>query len=98
MPEVQDSKKEPGKRHFITEKIVKQPLTKKQMVRRGMLFLLAAALFGGVAGVSFAVSFPFVSERLRETVPTESRISIPKAPILLLFLSVHPLVWRFVTL
>lgn len=78
MPEVQDSKKEPGKRHFITEKIVKQPLTKKQMVRRGMLFLLAAALFGGVAGVSFAVSFPFVSERLRETVPTESRISIPK--------------------
>ena len=29
-------------------------------------------------GFGFAVSFPFVSERLRETVPTESRISIPK--------------------
>ena len=78
MPEVQDSKREPGKRHFITEKIVKQPLTRKEMVKRAMLFLLAAAILGGVAGVSFAVSLPFVSGRLKVTAPTEPRISIPK--------------------
>lgn len=78
MPEVQDPKRKPEKRHFITEKIVKQPLTRQQVARRGLLFLLAAVLFGGVAGVSFAVSQPLVSKHLGETAPTESRISIPK--------------------
>ena len=55
MPEVNDPKKGPEKKRFITEKIVKQPLTKGQMARRGVLFLLAAILFGGAAGASFAM-------------------------------------------
>ena len=38
MPEVNDPKKGPEKKRFITEKIVKQPLTKGQMARRGVLF------------------------------------------------------------
>ena len=79
MSGVQEPKKEPGKRHFITEKIVKQPLTKQQLARRAILLLLAAALFGGVAGVSFAVCRPLVSKFLgEETAPAEPRISIPK--------------------
>lgn len=79
MSGVQEPKKKPENRRFITEKIVKQPLTKKQMARRALLLVLAAALFGGVAGISFAVSRPLVSKLLgEETAPAESRISIPK--------------------
>ncbi|MCI8658862.1 MAG: PDZ domain-containing protein [Lachnospiraceae bacterium] len=79
MSGMQEPKKEPGKRRFITEKIVKQPLTKKQMARRTIVLLLAATLLGGVAGVSFAVSRPLVSKLLgEESAPEESRISIPK--------------------
>ena len=81
MPEVNDPKKGPEKKRFITEKIVKQPLTKGQMARRGVLFLLAAILFGGAAGASFAISQPWVSRRFGEKPPEESMISIPKDDI-----------------
>lgn len=82
MPEAHDPKREPEKRRFITEKIVKRPLTRGELFRRGLLLLLAAALFGGVAGVSFAVSQPLVARRLGETETEESKISIPKDELL----------------
>ncbi len=81
MPEVYDPKKGPEKKRFITEKIVKQPLTKGQMVRRGVMFLLAAILFGGAAGASFAISQPWVSRHFGEKPPTEPMISFPKDEI-----------------
>lgn len=78
MPEVRDPKREPGKRQFITEKVVRQPLTRRQIMRRGLLFLVAALFFGGAAGVSFAVSQPWAARRFGEASPTEPMISIPK--------------------
>lgn len=77
MSEVHEPKKEP-KKLFITEKIVRQPLTRRQVANRCMLFLLAAVLFGGTAGVSFAVSQPWVSRHFGGQPPTEPMISIPK--------------------
>lgn len=82
MPEAHDPKREPEKRRFITEKIVKRPLTRGELFRRGLLLLLAAALFGGVAGVSFAVSQPLMARRLGEAETEESKISIPKDELL----------------
>ncbi|MCI9162645.1 MAG: serine protease [Lachnospiraceae bacterium] len=78
MPGVQDPKKEPGKRRFITEKIVRRPLTRGELFRRGLFLLLAAALFGGVAGVSFAVSQPLVAKHIKVPETERPKISIPK--------------------
>ncbi|NBH72380.1 PDZ domain-containing protein [Clostridiaceae bacterium] len=78
MPGVQDPKKEPGKRRFITEKIVRRPLTRGELFRRGLFLLLAAALFGGVAGVSFAVSQPLVARHMKQQETEPPKISIPK--------------------
>ena len=78
MPGVHEPKKEPERKHFITEKIVKQPLTKKQVVRRYMMLLLGAVLFGTTAGVSFAVSQPWAIRHFGEKPPAETMISIPK--------------------
>ena len=66
------------KRHFITEKIVRQPLTKRQIAERGILLVLAAVLFGVVAAISFVVSRPWAEKRFGEPPPAESLISIPK--------------------
>lgn len=78
MPEVHDPKKEPErKRHFITEKIVKQPMSRKQVLKRLVLGSACAALFGAVAAISFAFSVP-VAERFFGEEPTEESISIPK--------------------
>ena len=78
MPEVRDPKREPGKKQFITEKVVRQPLTRKQVIRRGLLLLVAAVLFGGAAGASFAFSQSWAARRFKESSPTEPMISIPK--------------------
>lgn len=78
MPDVYEPEKKPGKKHFITEKIVKQPLTRKQLARRCGFLLLAAVLFGGAAGASFAFVQPWASKHFGETAPTGPMISIPK--------------------
>lgn len=78
MPGVNEPKKEPEKKRFITEKIIKQPLTKKQVARRYVMFLLGAVLFGATAGVSFAVSQPWATRHFGEESPAETMISIPK--------------------
>ena len=72
-----DKKTEP--RRFISEKIVKQPRTKREIMRRAIALLLTAALFGIVAAVTFVVSRPvaekyFGKETTRETTP----VTIPK--------------------
>lgn len=80
MPEAQGPKREQDRRrHFITEKIVKQPLTRRQILARGLVLCLAAVLFGVIAAVSFVLTRPvavrFLGEEPPQQVPT---ISIPK--------------------
>ena len=78
-----DKKKQGDKteesRRFINEKIVKQPLSRRELLRRGAYLAAAAVIFGGVAAVTFAVSKPvaeryLVKETHRETMP----VTIPK--------------------
>ena len=73
-----DKKKQGDKteesRRFINEKIVKQPLSRRELLRRGAYLAAAAVIFGGVAAVTFAVSKPvaeryLVKETQRETMP-----------------------------
>ena len=80
MPEKNDPGKKQGeKRQFINEKIVRQPLTRGQILKRLLAFFFVAVLFGVVAAVSFAVSRPLAVRYLGdETTQPESSISIPK--------------------
>lgn len=72
-----DKKTEP--RRFISEKIVKQPRTKKEIVRRAFALLLTAALFGVVAAVTFVVSRPVAEKYLvKETTKESIPVTIPK--------------------
>ena len=59
-----DKKTEP--RRFISEKIVKQPRTKREIMRRAVALLLTAALFGIVAAVTFVVSRPWRKNTLEK--------------------------------
>lgn len=65
-------------RRFINEKVVKQPLTRTQMIKRLLILLLAAVLFGVVAAVSFVLSKTFLERLELKEPPEESSISIPK--------------------
>lgn len=82
MPEERDSGKRPGengKRRFINEKVVKPPLTRRQMAKRTLALLFVAVIFGIVAAVSFVVTMPLANRYLGEKQPKESSsISIPK--------------------
>lgn len=80
MPEKNDPGRKQGeKRQFINEKIVRQPLTRGQILKRLLAFFFVAVLFGVVAAISFAVSRPFAVRYLGdETTQPESSISIPK--------------------
>lgn len=79
MPEVQGPKREQDKkRHFITEKVVKQPMTRRQIVKRFLALCFAAVLFGIIAAVSFALSRPVAVRFLGEEPSQEPTISIPK--------------------
>ena len=71
--------KKPEERRFISEKIVKQPVSKRRILGRAFALLLTAALFGVVAAVTFVVSRPVAErylgkETTRETMP----VTIPK--------------------
>ncbi len=72
-----DKKTEP--RRFINEKIVKQPMSKRMILKRAFGLLLTAALFGVVAAVTFVVSKP-VAERylVKETTKEIIPVTIPK--------------------
>lgn len=79
MPEAQGPKREQDKkRHFITEKVVKQSLTRRQILNRFLVLCLAAVLFGVIAAVSFALSRPIAVRFLGKEPVQEPTISIPK--------------------
>lgn len=65
-------KKDLGKREFMREKIVKQSLSKTQIVKRTVLFLCLAVLFGVIAAVSFVLSKPLADRYLGKEGPEES--------------------------
>lgn len=84
MPEVHEPGKHPeenGKRHFINEKVVKPPLSRKQVAKYTLALVCAAAAFGGVAAVSFVVTRPLAEHYLGKETPAESSVSIPKDEI-----------------
>ena len=55
MPDTEGpDKKVPREREFMREKIVKRPLTKKQIAVRAGVLLLSAGAFGGGAALGFA--------------------------------------------
>ena len=71
---------EPDKSHrFINEKIVRQPLSRRQVARKILLTVFCAVLFGVLSAICFVVSRP-VAERLlgQETPEESSQITIPK--------------------
>lgn len=79
MPEVHDSGRGPGgKRRFINEKVVKPPLSRRQVAKRAFALLFVAAIFGVVAAVSFVLTVPFADRYLGGEPPEEPSISIPK--------------------
>ncbi|MDO4268317.1 MAG: S1C family serine protease [Eubacteriales bacterium] len=81
MPEVRGPEKEQEKkeqRRFINEKVVRQPLTGRQLARRGLLLICAAVLFGAAAAVGFAAAFPAAERYFGDRSEAESQISIPK--------------------
>lgn len=72
-----DRKTEP--RQFINEKIVKPPMSKRDIFKRALGLLLTAVIFGIVAAVTFVVSRP-VAEKFfaRETSAEAVPVTIPK--------------------
>ena len=48
----------PKKKKFISEKIVKQPMSRAQMAKRCAVLLFMAAVFGVIAAITFTISRP----------------------------------------
>ncbi len=66
-------------RPFINEKIVRPPVTRRQIARKIVLTAFCAALFGVVAAVCFAVTAPVAGRFLGQTSPSESaQVTIPR--------------------
>ena len=66
-------------RPFINEKIVRPPVTKRQLARRIVLTAFCAALFGVLAAVCFVVTAPVAGRFLGHTLPNESaQVTIPR--------------------
>lgn len=80
MPDISGpDNKEPERSRFIREKIIKQPMAKKEVLKRALLLLLTAAIFGVVASVTFVVSKPIAQKYLTKEHASEGvSISIPK--------------------
>lgn len=81
MPEVhgpENEQEKNGKRNFINEKVVRQPLSRRQMAKRGLVMLCSAAVCGVVAAVSFAAAVPWAERIFKGPEKEPSHISIPK--------------------
>ena len=66
-------------RPFINEKIVRPPVTKRQIARRIVLTAFCAALFGVLAAVCFVVTAPMAGRLLGQTMPEDaSQVTIPR--------------------
>ncbi len=64
---------------FINEKIVRQPMSKRQIARRILLTAFCGILFGVLAAVCFVVSKPLAERYLGpEAAEESSQITIPK--------------------
>lgn len=75
-----DEKKEKvtvEKREFIKERIVKPPITKKQIVARAFTLLFSAVFFGIIAAVTFVITAPFAKIYLAEETEAETSVTIP---------------------
>lgn len=72
--------REPDKSHrFINEKIVRQPMSRRQIARKILLTAFCAVLFGVLSAVCFVVSRPVAERFLGQGTPEESsQITIPK--------------------
>ena len=70
----------PDKSHrFINEKIVRQPMTRRQIARKILLTIFCAVLFGVLSAICFVVSRPAAERILGQETPEESsQITIPK--------------------
>lgn len=66
-------------RPFINEKIVRQPLSKRDMLKRALGLFATAVIFGIVAAVTFVVSRPVAERFFAKGSTTESvSLTIPK--------------------
>lgn len=84
MPEVhgpENEQEKNGKRNFINEKVVRQPLSRRQLVKRGAAMLCSAAVCGIVAAFSFAAAAPWAERIFQGQKEEPSHISIPKDTI-----------------
>lgn len=71
MPDMDNSeRKETDKREFMREKIIKQPVSKRQIAKRFGAFLCLSVLFGAISAVSFVLAKP-LAERYLENDPSE---------------------------
>ena len=69
----------PKKKKFISEKIVKQPMSRAQMAKRCAVLLFMAAVFGVIAAITFTISRPLAEKYIGGSSTEESEtISIPK--------------------
>jgi len=72
-----DRKTEP--RQFINEKIVRQPMSKRDMLKRALGLFATAVIFGIIAAVTFAVSRPVAERFFAKGSTSESiPVTIPK--------------------
>jgi S1-C subfamily serine protease len=79
MPDSQDPRKtNEENRTFITEKIVKPPLTKGQIIIRGLAFCFLAVLFGLIAAIVFTAVQPVADRWMHPVEEPETTVSIPK--------------------
>ena len=70
----------PNEKRFMREKIVKPPISRRQVVCRIFCFLLVAVIFGVVAAVSFVLSRPMAEKLLgKETESIPIPITIERA-------------------
>lgn len=73
MPDTEGpEKKNPVNREFMREKIVKQPLSKKQIAKRILILMCLAVLFGMISAVSFVLSKPLADRYLGKEETEES--------------------------
>ncbi|MEY8338586.1 S1C family serine protease [Lachnospiraceae bacterium 62-35] len=69
----------PKKKKFISERIVKQPMSRRQKLKRAAVFLFLAVMFGVIAAITFVLSIPFAKKYMGEESTKESQVvSIPK--------------------
>lgn len=59
---------------FLREKIKAKPLNKKKLIRRTLINVMTAAIFGVVACLTFFLLEPYISERLNRTPSGEESV------------------------